>query len=146
MLLVALLVLSFHFIYELNAEDSNDGHSQQRLLRIAEYYETLMAVDYISDRLIGSQFPWLATKDINGHQISTDMVTSHKQGALILVFNVRDCQSCLTSQLKILNHVYDRLDDPDQFQIIAISKDEGQLYDIERMIILSKPPALPGDS
>lgn len=138
MLLAALLVLSFYWIYKLTSEDSNDGFSQQRLLRITEYYETLMALDYKSDRLIGSQFPRFTTTDINGHQISTDMATSHKQGALVLVFNLRACQPCLTSQLKILNHTYDRLDNSDQFQIIAIAKAEGQLYDIERMILKYK--------
>ena len=138
MLLAALLVLSFYLINKLNTVDNNDGHSQQRLLRIAEYYETLMAVDYISDRLIGLQFPRLVMTDINGHQISTDMATSHKQGALVLVFNLRACQPCLTSQLKILNHAYDRLDGSGQFQIIAIAKDEGQLYDIKRMILKYK--------
>lgn len=102
-LLAALLVLSFYLIYKLNSEDSNYEPSQQRLLRIAEYYEELMVVDYISDRLIGSQFPRLVTMDINGHQISTDMSTSYRQGALVLMFNLRACQPCLTSQLKIQN-------------------------------------------
>ena len=134
LLLAVLLILSFYFIYKLDTEDNDNGSSQQS--RITEYYEKLMAIDYISDRLIGSQFPRLATTDINGHQVSTDMATSHKQGALVLVFNLRACQPCLTSQLKILNHAYDRLDDSDQFQIIAIA--EGRLYDIKRMILKYK--------
>ena len=145
LLLAALLILSFYVIYKLNSEDSNSnsGLSQQRLLHIVEYYEKLVVVDYISDRLIGSQFPRIATTDINGNQISTDIVTAHnnkpqRQGALILVFNLGGCQPCLTSQMKILNHAYNLLDDSDQFQIIAFAKAEGQLYNIKRMVLKYK--------
>ena len=84
----------------------------------ADYKEHINASTYASNYQ-GQEFPKLQLKNINGDWISTDFSKTGK--GLVLVFKPQDCQPCLITQIKLLEHVYQNQDPPKRFPIYAFA-------------------------
>ncbi len=91
-----------------------------RGLRIenADYKEHINTSTYASNYQ-GQEFPKLKLKNINGDWISTDFSKTGK--GLVLVFKPQDCQPCLITQIKLLEHVYQSQDPEKRFPIYAFA-------------------------
>ena len=84
----------------------------------ADYKEHINTSTYASN-FQGQEFPKLQLKNINGDWISTDFSETGK--GLVLVFKPRDCQPCLITQIKLLEHVYQNQDPSKRFPIYAFA-------------------------
>ena len=84
----------------------------------ADYKEHINASTYASN-FQGKEFPKLQLKNINGDWISTDFSKTGK--GLVLVFKPRDCQPCLITQIKLLEHVYQSQNPEKRFPIYAFA-------------------------
>ena len=84
----------------------------------ADYKEHINTSTYASNYQ-GQEFPKLQLKNINGDWISTDFSKTGK--GLVLVFKPRDCQPCLITQIKLLEHVYQNQDPSKRFPIYAFA-------------------------
>ncbi len=150
LLLVILLGISFAWIYK--AEYRLSHSSGQLATERTRLYEEFIIATMMADRLLGLPFPRLALVDVYNKNISTDF--SQKEGALILVFDPQTCQPCLIAQLKLLNHVYKQLKNPDTFPVIAIApRYHSQLikryalkYELQYTIIADKKDQIFNDN
>lgn len=118
-LLSVLLVVALFGIWKLR--NTNSGHWKTiRELRIenADYKEHINTSTYASNYQ-GQEFPKLQLKNINGDWISTDFSETGK--GLVLVFKPQDCQPCLITQIKLLEHVYQNQDPAKRFPIYAFA-------------------------
>ncbi|MCE2435782.1 MAG: redoxin domain-containing protein [Candidatus Latescibacteria bacterium] len=84
----------------------------------ADYKEHINVSTYASN-FQGKEFPKFQLKNINGDWISTDFSKTRK--GLVLVFKPRDCQPCLITQIKLLEHVYQNQDPEKRFPIYAFA-------------------------
>lgn len=84
----------------------------------ADYKKHINASTYASN-FQGKEFPKLQLKNINGDWISTDFSKTGK--GLVLVFKPQDCQPCLITQIKLLEHVYQNQDPEKRFPIYAFA-------------------------
>lgn len=84
----------------------------------ADYKEHINASTYASN-FQGQEFPKFQLKNINGDWISTDFSKTGK--GLVLVFKPQDCQPCLITQIKLLEHVYQNQDPEKRFPIYAFA-------------------------
>ncbi len=118
-LLFVFLLVALFGIWKLR--NTNSGHWKTiRELRIdnADYKEHINASTYASNYQ-GQEFPKLKLQNINGDWISTDFSKTGK--GLVLVFKSQDCQSCLITQIKLLEHVYQNQDPEKRFPIYAFA-------------------------
>ena len=118
-LLSVLLLVALFGIWKLR--NTNSGHWKTlRELRVenADYKEHINASTY-SSNYQGQEFPKLQLKNINGDWISTDFSKTGK--GLILVFSPQDCQPCLITQIKLLEHVYQNQNPAKRFPIYAFA-------------------------
>ena len=91
---------------------------------IADYKEHINTSTYASN-FQGQEFPKLQLKNINGDWISTDFSKTGK--GLVLVFKPRDCQPCLITQIKLLEHVYQNQDPEKRFPIYAFANASAEV-------------------
>lgn len=117
--LVASFVISLLWLWRINNSCVRIIEKRNKIEQINEIYET-----YINSRLqayyyIGMKFPKIVMQDLNGNIISTDF--SKLKGGLVLFFSPKSCQPCLTSLLKILNHIKSELKKLEELPIYAIS-------------------------
>ena len=124
-LLSVFLLVALFGIWKLR--NTNSGHWKTiRELRIenADYKEHINASTYASNYQ-GQEFPKLQLKNANGDWISTDFSKTGK--GLVLVFKPRDCQPCLITQIKLLEHVYQNQDPSKRFPIYAFANASGEV-------------------
>ena len=118
-LLSVLLLVALFGIWKLR--NTNSGHWKEiRDLRKvnADYKEHINTSTYASNYQ-GQEFPKLQLKNTNGDWISTDFSQTGK--GLVLVFKPQDCQPCLITQIKLLEHVYQNQDPSKRFPIYAFA-------------------------
>ena len=71
-----------------------------------------------SNLWVGQPFP-IISFHTTGNAIHTDF--REKKGGLVLLFDQSSCQPCLELVLGSLQHVHNRIEDPDQFPVYAIT-------------------------
>ena len=120
LLLGILLILAFLWALKIQHELAEKWQQeQQRDIDLINYYETIITRELVTARHPGMSFPRLSLSSVYDKIVSTDF--SRGEGGLVLVSDTRSCQPCLISQFKLLNHIYERLQDPEQFPLIVIA-------------------------
>ena len=84
-------------------------------------YQAYVANTYKSNQLIGRPFPSILIQTERGDTLRTDF--ADRKGGLVLLFDPSGCQPCLQHVIKALKHIHDKLKDPPQLPIYAISTD-----------------------
>ena len=82
-------------------------------------YQIFVENTYKGNQLVGHTFPAVSIHTAQGDTVLSDFSAS-KVG-LVLLFDPYSCQPCLELVLKILQHVHDKLQDPVEVSIYAIS-------------------------
>ena len=118
-LLFVLLLVALFGIWKLRNTNARRWEEIRDLRKEnADYKEHINASTYASNYQ-GQEFPKLQLKNTNGDWISTDFSKTGK--GLVLVFKPQDCQPCLITQIKLLEHVYQNQDPEKRFPIYAFA-------------------------
>ncbi len=118
-LLFVFLLVALFGIWKLRNTNSGHWKTIRDLRQVnADYKAHINASTYASNYQ-GQEFPKLQLKNINGDWISTDFSKTGK--GLVLVFKPQDCQPCLITQIKLLEHVYQNQDPEKRFPIYAFA-------------------------
>lgn len=118
-LLSVLLLVALFGIWKLRNTNARRWEEIRELRKEnVDYKEHINTSTYASNYQ-GQEFPKLQLKNINGDWISTDFSETGK--GLVLVFKPRDCQPCLITQIKLLEHVYQNQDPSKRFPIYAFA-------------------------
>ena len=83
-------------------------------------YEAYIDASHKSNAYVGRKFPKIECVDISGREVSTDF--ADKRGGLILLFSPTQCQPCIVTQLKSLQHIHENLFTPDEFPVISFAE------------------------
>lgn len=84
-----------------------------------ENYRSYVVSLFKANQLVGRYFPVIPTQNTHGDTVHTDFTGT--KGALVVLFDPSSCQPCLHLVLETLQHVYDRLENPAQLPIYALS-------------------------
>jgi peroxiredoxin len=119
LLLLALLCLLVGWVWKerqlyIRVLDQTD--KQQKIIGT---YEEFINTTLNADTYVGRPFPKLNMIDVQNRPVSTDF--AQKKSGLVLLFKPKACQPCLTTQLKVLQHIYDELENPEELPIYAFS-------------------------
>ena len=121
-LLSVFLLVALFGVWKVSNTNSRLREKIQELRKVrrvnADYKEHINASTYASNYQ-GQEFPKLQLKNINGDWISTDFSKTGK--GLVMVFKPQDCQPCLITQIKLLEHVYQSRDPSKRFPIYAFA-------------------------
>jgi hypothetical protein len=82
-------------------------------------YRTYAISTFKANQWVGQSFPVIPLQTTRGDTVRTDFAET--QGGLVVLFDPTSCQPCLELVLETLQHVYDRLDDPAQLPVYALS-------------------------
>ena len=82
-------------------------------------YRTYAISTFKANQWVGQSFPVIPLRTAQGDIKYTSFAGT--QGGIVVLFNPASCQSCLELVLETLQHVYDRLDDPAQLPVYALS-------------------------
>ncbi|MCE2436017.1 MAG: redoxin domain-containing protein [Candidatus Latescibacteria bacterium] len=118
-LLSVFLLVTLFGLWKLRDTNAHRWEEIRELRRVnADYEEHINASTYASN-FQGQEFPKFQLKNINSDWISTDFSKTGK--GLVLVFKPQDCQPCLITQIKLLEHVYQNQNPSKRFPIYAFA-------------------------
>ena len=118
-LLSVFLLVALFGIWKLRNTNARRWEEIRELRKVNADYKEHINVSTYASNFQGQEFPKLQLKNINGDWISTDFSKTGK--GLVLVFKPRDCQPCLITQIKLLEHVYQNQDPSKRFPIYAFA-------------------------
>ena len=107
-LLSVFLLVALFGIWKLRNTNTRRWEEIRELRKVNADYKEHINVSTYASNYQGKEFPKLELKNINGDWISTDFSKTGK--GLVLVFKPQDCQPCLITQIKLLEHVYQNQD------------------------------------
>ncbi len=93
-------------------------------------YRTYAISTFKANQWVGQSFPVIPLRTARGDIKYTDFAGT--QGGIVVLFNPTSCQPCLELVLETLQHIYERLDNPAQFPIYAISSNPSMAAQLSR--------------
>ena len=118
-LLSVFLLVALFGIWKLRNTNARRWEEIRELRKVNVDYKEHINASTNAFNYQGQEFPKLQLKNINGDWISTDFSKSGK--GMVLVFKPQDCQPCLITQIKLLEHVYQNQDPSKRFPIYAFA-------------------------
>ena len=118
-LLSVFLLVALFGIWKLRDTNARRWEEIRELRKVNADYKEHINASTNAFNYQGQEFPKLQLKNINGDWISTDFSKSGK--GMVLVFKPQDCQPCLITQIKLLEHVYQNQDPSKRFPIYAFA-------------------------
>lgn len=118
-LLSVFLLVALFGIWKLRNTNARRWEEIRELRKVNTNYKEHINVSTYASNFQGQEFPKLRLKNINGDWVSTDFSKTGK--GLVLVFKPQDCQPCLITQIKLLEHVYQNQDPSKRFPIYAFA-------------------------
>ena len=118
-LLSVFLLVALFGIWKLRNTNARHWEEIRELRKVNADYKEHINASTSAFNYQGQEFPKLQLKNINGDWISTDFSKTGK--GLVLVFKPQDCQPCLITQIKLLEHVYQNQNPSKRFPIYAFA-------------------------
>lgn len=123
---------------ELHRQDPTEAG---RLVKEKTYFKDYLNSSVQASTKLGLKFPVIETTDIKGRPLSTDF-SKTKKGGIVVVLSELACQPCLKPQMQILQHIYERLADPEEMPIYCIARiGEKKFSDYVRTFQITFPVA-----
>ncbi len=124
-LLSVFLLVALFGIWKLRNTNARHWVEIRELRKVNSDYKEHINVSTYASNYQGQEFPKLQLKNINGDWISTDFSKTGK--GLVLVFKPQDCQPCLITQIKLLEHVYQNQNPSKRFPIYVFANAPGEV-------------------
>ncbi len=124
-LLSVFILVALFGIWKLRNTNARHWEEIRELRKVNADYKEHINVSTYASNYQGQEFPKLQLENINGDWISTDFSKTGK--GLVLVFKPQDCQPCLITQIKLLEHVYQNQDPSKRFPIYAFANASAEV-------------------
>ena len=117
-LLILIATGALWALKELHRQDPTEA---ERLVKEKTYFKDYLNSSVQASTKLGLKFPVIETTDLKGRPLSTDF-SKTKKGGIVVVLSELACQPCLKPQMQILQHIYERLADPEKMPIYCIAR------------------------